>query len=191
VKRYGRSPAFIARAPGRVNLIGEHIDYALFGVFPTAVEPDILIACAPRLDEHGAGHVRTENLDGKYAAQAFAPALHAEEWQLDIDKSQLRWESYVKAGYYVCNASIYLTAVTHCIQQGVLNHFFPPSASGAQPVPLDMLVTGSVPAGSGLSSSYVRYPLLDLVFNSPGCSEQQWSSRPRSRFSSRTASSAP
>ncbi len=26
-------------------------------------------------------------------------AAHA--WQLDIDKSELRWESYVKAGYYV------------------------------------------------------------------------------------------
>jgi galactokinase len=101
VKRYGHPPTFIARAPGRVNLIGEHIDYALFGVFPAAVEPDILIACAPRMGEHGAGHVRAENLDGKYAAQAFAPALRAEEWQLDIDKSQLRWESYVKAGYYV------------------------------------------------------------------------------------------
>jgi hypothetical protein len=23
------------------------------------------------------------------------------EWHLDIDKKELRWESYVKAGYYV------------------------------------------------------------------------------------------
>lgn len=27
VKEYGEKPAFIARAPGRVNIIGEHIDY--------------------------------------------------------------------------------------------------------------------------------------------------------------------
>jgi hypothetical protein len=25
----------------------------------------------------------------------------AGEWHLDIDKKELRWESYVKAGYYV------------------------------------------------------------------------------------------
>ncbi len=31
-----------------------------------------------------------------------AETVHAASaWQLDIDKSELRWESYVKAGYYV------------------------------------------------------------------------------------------
>lgn len=27
--------------------------------------------------------------------------VHVEQWHLDIDTSQLRWESYIKAGYYV------------------------------------------------------------------------------------------
>lgn len=27
-KRYGKKPDYIARAPGRVSIIGEHIDYA-------------------------------------------------------------------------------------------------------------------------------------------------------------------
>jgi galactokinase len=27
--------------------------------------------------------------------------VHVEQWHLGIDKKQLRWESYVKAGYYV------------------------------------------------------------------------------------------
>ncbi len=40
----GAQPDFIARAPGRVNLIGEHIDYVGFSVFPAAIEKDILMA---------------------------------------------------------------------------------------------------------------------------------------------------
>ncbi|EPQ52469.1 Galactokinase [Gloeophyllum trabeum ATCC 11539] len=143
--RFGRKPAFIARAPGRVNLIGEHIDYALFGVLPAAVERDILIACAPRsTTEQGA--VRAENLAGsKYPPRHFAPSFKNSAWHLDIDKTQLNWESYVKAGYY-----------------GVLNTFF---ASGEeQPVPVDILVTGSVPAGSGLSSSAAMVVASTLTF---------------------------
>ncbi|KAL0968677.1 hypothetical protein UPYG_G00270090 [Umbra pygmaea] len=43
-KKYGESPLFYARAPGRVNLIGEHIDYCGYAVLPMAIEQSILAA---------------------------------------------------------------------------------------------------------------------------------------------------
>ncbi|EIM91604.1 Galactokinase [Stereum hirsutum FP-91666 SS1] len=178
-KRYGRKPKYIARAPGRVNLIGEHIDYALFGVFPAAIEPDILIACAPH-PPHNSPHpsgtttpaasVNAQNLYEKYTPTSFVPIrrkslvtalekaaeggptdeeVHVEEWHMDIDKKELRWESYVKAGYY-----------------GVLNRFFDPTSlsPSALPVPVDLLVTGTVPAASGLSSSAAMVVASTLAF---------------------------
>jgi len=145
----------------------------LFGVLPAAIEKDILIACAPRhtlSEEHhtlkAPGSVVADNLHPKYSRQVFAPSAkkletseigedkaHVETWHLDINTQELRWESYVKAGYY-----------------GVLEYCFP-SASRAEfsqsnelPVPLDILVTGSVPAGSGLSSSAAMVVASTLAF---------------------------
>ena len=93
---------------GSRSLIGEHIDYALFGVFPAAIERDILIAFAPRPpgDEPG---VVVANTESKYTKQAFTPsrittsidARDQDAWVIDINTKELRWDSYVKAGYYV------------------------------------------------------------------------------------------
>ncbi len=47
---FGRAPAVTARAPGRVNLIGEHTDYNGGFVLPTAIPQCCHIELAPRLD---------------------------------------------------------------------------------------------------------------------------------------------
>jgi galactokinase len=48
--RYGADPAFVVRAPGRVNLIGEHTDYNDGFVFPMAIDRAAWIALRPRVD---------------------------------------------------------------------------------------------------------------------------------------------
>jgi galactokinase len=57
--RYGEPPALVARAPGRVNLIGEHTDYNDGFVLPMAIDRAVWIALRPRAD----AQVRVYSLD--------------------------------------------------------------------------------------------------------------------------------
>jgi galactokinase len=50
VQRFARPPAWLSRAPGRVNLIGEHTDYSEGLVLPCAIDRDTIALAAPRSD---------------------------------------------------------------------------------------------------------------------------------------------
>ncbi|MDQ3928153.1 MAG: galactokinase [Chloroflexota bacterium] len=49
-ERFGREPAVLVRSPGRVNLIGEHTDYNMGYVLPTAIDRYTKLAAALRRD---------------------------------------------------------------------------------------------------------------------------------------------
>lgn len=50
IHRFGESPALLIRAPGRVNLIGEHTDYNDGFVLPMAIDRAVWMALRPRYD---------------------------------------------------------------------------------------------------------------------------------------------
>ncbi|KAF9330300.1 galactokinase [Podila minutissima] len=124
---YGRVPEFIARSPGRVNLIGEHIDYAGFGVLPMAIEDDCLIAIARNPDSSS---VRLANSNPEYPALEFTPHS-ADKGFVDINPEQHVWSNYFLAGY-----------------RGVLE-----DVGIKNPHGMLALMSGTVPTGAGLSSS--------------------------------------
>ncbi|KAJ1938623.1 galactokinase, partial [Linderina macrospora] len=121
---YGAKPDFIARAPGRVNIIGEHIDYCGFPVFPMAIAPDTLIAV--RANHTDKVHV-ANTLGDKYPAREFSATTDI----FEIDSTKHEWSNYFKCGY-----------------RGLFDHLGHRDGKG-----LDALMDGTVPAGSGLSSS--------------------------------------
>jgi galactokinase len=65
--RFGGEPTGLARAPGRVNLIGEHTDYSEGFCLPCAIDRETLVAWRPRSD----GIVRVLACDQGGAVDAF------------------------------------------------------------------------------------------------------------------------
>ena len=66
-RRYGAKPPIIARAPGRVNLIGDHTDYNDGFVLPMAIDREVWFAVRPRDDRRVALHSIDFNEDASFA----------------------------------------------------------------------------------------------------------------------------
>lgn len=105
--RFGSSasaPPSIYRAPGRVNLIGEHTDYNQGFVLPAAIGFSCLVAIAPRQDS--ILHLYSENFDQAYQADLKnlrPPAIgHWSDYPLGV-----AW-ALRQAGYTLCGADLYV-----------------------------------------------------------------------------------
>jgi galactokinase len=81
---FGSAPEFVVRAPGRVNLIGEHTDYNDGFVFPAAINYDIVMAGGPRNDRQ----VRAYSVTFDQATTFLLDDLKTSE--------QAAWSNYVQ-----------------------------------------------------------------------------------------------
>lgn len=126
---YGAPADYVSRSPGRVNIIGEHIDYMLFPVIPMAVTADFLLAV--RLVPNSS-IVKLANVLPKFPIREFEIPQAGD---LEIDATQLEWSNYFKSGL-----------------RGAIELLRKKGAVVPQ-VGMEILADGTVPSGAGLSSS--------------------------------------
>jgi galactokinase len=131
-KTYGHKPDFVARSPGRVNIIGEHIDYSLYDVLPMAVTVDALIAVKRSAKETPTVNIADIHPD-RYPSSEFKIPL---EGDIEIDPRKHEWTNYFKAGL-----------------RGALQFLRSKQSGSFTPASLEVIVDGNVPSGGGLSSS--------------------------------------
>jgi len=125
---------FAARAPGRVNLIGEHTDYSGLPVLPVAIDRStIVVAAASAANE---SEIELANADPGWPSRRFALERRIPPYPTGD------WANYVKAAI-----------------QGVIDHFARRGRFSAPAPSVDnlrgasMVVDGRVPPAAGLSSS--------------------------------------
>ncbi|MFS7194262.1 galactokinase [Rahnella inusitata] len=117
--KFGYPATITIKAPGRVNLIGEHTDYNDGFVLPCAIDYETVIACAQRNDRQ---------------IRVIAADYYNEEDSFSLDEPILHSDAHPWANYV----------------RGVVKHLMLRNKdfSGA-----DMVISGNVPQGAGLSSS--------------------------------------
>ncbi|KAJ6445480.1 galactokinase [Purpureocillium lavendulum] len=133
---YGHRADFVSRSPGRVNIIGEHIDYSLYSVLPMAITFDALLAVSATPVPDGATSftLRVANVEpDKFPAKDFSVPL---DGNVDIDAAQFEWTNYFKSGL-----------------RGALELLRKKRGPSCRPCNMEVLMDGNVPVGGGLSSS--------------------------------------
>ncbi|PQE11318.1 galactokinase protein [Rutstroemia sp. NJR-2017a BVV2] len=135
---YGHDAQFVSRSPGRVNIIGEHIDYSLYSVLPMAITADALLAVSTEFDSSASTtdktfKVRVSNVQSeKFPAQEFDIPFET----VEIDSTKHEWTNYLKSGL-----------------RGALEILRKKHGASFKPKSMEVLMDGTVPSGGGLSSS--------------------------------------
>ena len=141
IAKYGDRNVIISRSPGRVNLMGRHIDHRGGGVNVLAVNRDTIFVVSPREDDI----VNISNVDPQYSDASFSIsetlALGPHNYWLDyleaepviqaLKESKGHWSNYVKSA--VLRLQLESSTMPLC--------------------GMDMMATGNIPAAAGLSSS--------------------------------------
>lgn len=152
----GLSPNFIARAPGRVNLMGDHVDHMRFSCLPAALEIDILMAVRvhtikPTEEKEGQKRTVTFNLHNttkRFESTTFECDLEDPESVKLLHEGGDRWANYFKVAY---------KGLYPHLPKSVLQN------SQSRPVQIDVLVDGTIPPESSLSSSAAMTTCSSIV----------------------------
>ncbi|KAI0012125.1 galactokinase [Xylariaceae sp. FL0662B] len=132
---YGVPAQFVSRSPGRVNIIGEHIDYSLYSVLPMAMTADVILAVSTDIQpsQEGTYKIKLTNVDGqRFPSREFDIPYD----KVEIDASQHEWTNYFRSGL-----------------RGALQLLREKHGSDFKPRSMQVFMDGTVPAGGGLSSS--------------------------------------
>jgi len=140
IDKFGDQKVIISRAPGRVNLMGRHIDHRGGGSNVMAIDRDSIFVVAPRQDDI----VRYANVNPQYkegefsicATLGMAPHetwlgyLESEAVVEDLKKNQGDWSNYIKSAVlrFQLESDIDLCG-------------------------MNIMATGNIPVAAGLSSS--------------------------------------
>jgi len=132
ISEYSVKPTFFVKVPGRVNLIGEHVDYSGYPVCPMAISQNILLAVATSSSSDDDDIIHLRNIQSKY--KAFKCSIDHIKIEPPAAGTYPEWHNYFLCG--VKGILEYLHKMGDFARKG-----------------FKVAVSGNIPPASGLSSS--------------------------------------
>lgn len=143
---YGDKKIVIARAPGRINLMGRHIDHRGGGVNMMAVGCETLLAAAPRSDDL----VYISDTDKNYKDYSFSISESLEGYDGRWENGRDEWLKYIESDR-ICSAVAQTKGEwINYVKSAVLRYQF---SCGKKLTGMDLMLSGNIPVAAGLSSS--------------------------------------
>ncbi|MBE6903058.1 MAG: hypothetical protein E7480_00420 [Ruminococcaceae bacterium] len=140
IEKYGDRKVVITRAPGRINLMGRHIDHRGGGINVMAINKDQVIVASCRKDDI----VRLSNLDKAYPDCSFSIS---EALSLGANDT---WLNYLSSPKVVSALKESAGDWSNYVKSAVLRAQFNTDYSLCG---MDIISTGNIPVAAGLSSS--------------------------------------
>lgn len=140
IEKYGDKKVVITRSPGRINLMGRHIDHRGGGINVMATDKDQVFVSARRDDDI----VNISNLDPTYPDRTFSIS---ETLSLGTDES---WLSYLSSDAVVKALQESRGDWSNYVKSAVIHAQFKIDYTLCG---MDMVSTGNIPVAAGLSSS--------------------------------------
>lgn len=140
IERYGDKAVVITRSPGRVNLMGRHIDHRGGKINVMATDKDTLMVASLRDDDV----INVINLDKSYSERSFGISD-----ELGSEKKE-KWLDYLESERAVARLRESAGDWSNYVKSAVLRAQF------ETPIKLfgmDVALSGTIPVAAGLSSS--------------------------------------
>ncbi|GLE02014.1 hypothetical protein PINS_up010852 [Pythium insidiosum] len=157
-----RTPMYVASAPGRVNLIGEHIDYEGYSVLPMAIDRSTCIAFSSSPPSSSFDGLSIELVHTTTAYPSTRLSLSANELHAFWQQQQGAADA-VYSALYASSSSPDASWVRYVICGYIAAVTCRPTLR-LRPLRLWTVVDGDIPAACGLSSSSALVVAAALAF---------------------------
>ncbi len=140
INKFGDQKVIITRSPGRVNLVGRHIDHRGGGINVMATDKDIVFVVAPRDDDL----VNITNVDSSFPDKIFSVG------KILGDKKYTKWLDYLGDERVARELAESGGCWSNYVKSAVIRVQF----ENEEPLcGMNMAASGTIPVAAGLSSS--------------------------------------